>query len=372
MKLLVQPGDSVAPLVKGIDGAKKSVEIVIFRFDRREIEQALKNAVERGVFVHALIAYTNRGGEQNLRKMETSFLEAGVTVARTADDLARYHGKFMIVDRRVLYLLAFNFTYLDIEHCRSFGVATRNRALVQEAIKLFEADTKRQPYSPGPGPLVVSPINARKQLTAFVKRAKKQLLIYDPRISDSAMVRQLRERAKAGVEIKIIGRLSRGGLMADVRRLTRLRLHTRTIIRDRHAVFLGSQSLRKLELDARREVGIIFRNREVTNRLIKIFEEDWSSATECKEPWVKEQKSAAIRAAKKVAKTIAKDLPPVAPAVEDAVKKVVGPDAIMKVDASKVEETVKNAVKQAVKEVIRDVVTEAAEQKDTDKSGKNG
>ena len=41
MKLIIQPGDGVERLVKGIRKAKKSVEIVIFRFDRPEIERAL-------------------------------------------------------------------------------------------------------------------------------------------------------------------------------------------------------------------------------------------------------------------------------------------------------------------------------------------
>jgi cardiolipin synthase A/B len=73
-------------------------------------------------------------------------LAAGVIVARTGNDLARYHDKFMIVDRRELYVLALNFTYLDIEHSRSCGVITKNPRLVQEAVKLFEADITRQPY----------------------------------------------------------------------------------------------------------------------------------------------------------------------------------------------------------------------------------
>ena len=93
MKLLVQPGDGVAPLVAGIDAARASVEILIFRFDRMEIEAALVNAVSRGVAVRALIAHTNRGGERSLRALELRLLGAGVTVARTADDLVRYHGR---------------------------------------------------------------------------------------------------------------------------------------------------------------------------------------------------------------------------------------------------------------------------------------
>ena len=42
----------------------------------------------------ALIAFANRGGERNLRRLELRCLVAGITVARTADDLTRYHGKY--------------------------------------------------------------------------------------------------------------------------------------------------------------------------------------------------------------------------------------------------------------------------------------
>ena len=136
LKLLIQPGDGVDRLVKGINKAKKSVEVIIFRFDRAEIERALVDAVQRGVFVHALIAFTSRGGEDKLRKLETRLLEHGVTVARTAGDLVRYHGKMMLIDRTELYVMAFNLTHLDIDHSRSFGVITRNAKLVKEAGRL--------------------------------------------------------------------------------------------------------------------------------------------------------------------------------------------------------------------------------------------
>src|SRR5207249_9094963 len=129
---------------------------------------------------------------------------AGVTVARTSDDLVRYHGKMMIIDRSVLFLFAFNFTNLDIEHSRSFAVITKNSNLVKEAGKLFEADTKRQPYTAGLAEFVVSPVNARKELSSFIKLARKELLIYDPKVSDPAIIRLLEERGKAGVEIKVV------------------------------------------------------------------------------------------------------------------------------------------------------------------------
>src|SRR5882762_3220756 len=144
MKLLIQPEHGVGSLIKEIDGAKKSIEIAIFRFDHTEIEHALERAVDRGVSVHALIANTNHGEEKNLRKLEMDLLPAGVEVSRTADDLRRHHYKFMIVDRRLLYVLTFNYTHPGIEHTRSFGIVIDDPEAVEEATKLFYADVRRQ------------------------------------------------------------------------------------------------------------------------------------------------------------------------------------------------------------------------------------
>src|SRR6185436_15680633 len=208
LKLLSQPDDGIAPLLAGIKSARKSIDILIFRMDWKELEAALKAASGQGIAVRALIAHTNRGGEPKLRSLETRFLEAGITVGRTADDLIRYHGKMMIVDRRTLFLLSFNFVHMDIDHSRGFGIVTKSAKVVQEAVKLFEADLNRQTYAAGLKDFIVSPANARKQLLTFIQQARKQLLIYDPKISDRQVIRLLEDHAKAGLEIKIIGGLS--------------------------------------------------------------------------------------------------------------------------------------------------------------------
>ena len=276
MKLIIQPADGVAPVVKAIDRAKKSIDIVIFRFDRAEVEKALHAAVQRGVVVRALIAHTNKGGEKTLRKLELRLLEGGATVARTADDLTRYHGKMMIVDNETLHVYGFNFTKLDIDKSRSFGVITTDRKLVTEAAKLFEADALRQNFTPSHDRLAVSPENSRAVLTAFIKGAKKQLLIYDAQVSDNAIQKLLQERAKAGVEIRIIGGLEKSLKDVKVRKLGELRLHVRAIIRDGRDAFVGSQSLRRLELEGRREVGVIIKNAGVVRKMLAVFEGDWA------------------------------------------------------------------------------------------------
>lgn len=367
VKCIIQPGEGAAPLIKAISGAKKSIDIVIFRFNRREIETALAAAVARGVHVHALIAHTNRGGERSLRELELRLLGAGVTVARSDDDLVRYHGKLMLIDRRVLYLLAFNFTYLDMERSRSFGIVTSNKKHVLEAARLFEADTKRHAYTPGSATFIVSPVNARKQLSTFIRGAKKELLIYDPEISDPAILRLLQAKAKAGVTVSIIGKVTATSTTLPEPRRLRMRLHTRSIVRDGSWAFVGSQSLRTLELDSRREIGIIFRDPKVVSQIAKTFREDWESGgTAASQPLSAEEaaeldSASASKVARKVAKAVVNGLSPVTPVVENSVREIAGEAAGVNLNGLKIEETVKNAVKDAVKQVVRDFVEEAVE-----------
>ena len=275
MKLLIQPRDGVSPLIAAIKKARKSIELVIFRFDLDDIERALQAAVGRGVQVHALIAHTNQGGAGRLRKLEQRLLGAGATVDRTGDDFIRYHGKFMIVDRTTLWVLGFNYTRLDITRSRSFGIVTKNEKTVQDAVKLFEADCARRPYVTT-GSLLVSPENARAQLSAFLGSAKRQLLIYDPKVSDTRIIRLLKERAKAGVEVRIIGKVSSRGNDLVHQKYPGHRLHVRAIVRDGRQAFVGSQSLRRLELDKRREVGVFVTDGTVVKELIATFETDWA------------------------------------------------------------------------------------------------
>ncbi len=282
MELLVQPDDGIGPILTAIRKAKKRIDIHIFRLDKKEIERALADAVKRGVEVRTLIAHTNRGDDKTLRKLELRLLEMGATVSRSADDLVRYHGKVMIVDGKKLFVLAYNLTRNDIGRCRSLGIATRKRALVEEAQKVFDADFDRKDYKGDSPALIVSPVNARARITAFLRKAKRELFIYG-NVTDNAMIRVLQERVKAGVVVRIIGRLEKGhdGLHAE--KFPGRRMHLRAIVRDGRAAFVGSQTLRRLELESRREIGLIVKHPRVVKQIADVFAADWAKTGAGKE-----------------------------------------------------------------------------------------
>jgi cardiolipin synthase len=362
VKLIIEPADGVEPLLAAIKKAKKSIDIAIFRFDRKDVEAGLKAAAARGVRVTALIAFASRGGEKSLRKLELRFLEAGIIVARTADDLTRYHDKYMLIDRRVLYVLSFNFTTLDIGRSRGFGIVTTRAVFVTEAAKLFKADCTRIAYKPKSETFVVSPANSRQVLAAFLKRAKTQLLIYDPKISDTEMLGILNERVKAGVDVKVIGQVSGRGTIA-ARKLAGMRLHTRTIIRDRRQAFVGSQSLRLGELDARRELGLVIHDSRIVRTLASTFDADWgktkgksASPPAEKSEAATDKEGASPKEVATAVKVFTKELAPLATTVKKAVRLAVvraGEDVLHDDD---VKATMKKVVKQAVKEAVKDAV----------------
>jgi len=299
VELIVQPDDGIKPLLEVIGKAQKSVDLMIFRFDLKPMEKELEAARSRGVVIRALIAHQGSQGEKSLRQLEMRMLEKGILVARTGDAFTRYHGKMMIIDHEELHVHGFNFTALDLKS-RSFGIVTRNSRAVTEAIRLFEADTLRQEYEPQEDvSFVVSPENAREILATFIKRARKQLLIWDPKVTDLQMLRLINLRIKAGVDVRILGKVGKRGNAMRVQKMSGTRLHVRAMVRDGDTAFVGSQSLRALELDGRREIGLMVKEPKTVKRMLEVFESDWAktdlAAKEAKEAKkeIKEKKAEA-------------------------------------------------------------------------------
>ena len=85
------------------------------------------------------------------------------------------------------------------------------------------------------------------------------------------------------MDVRVIGKVSRRAGYLTAQKLPGRRLHVRAIVRDGEEAFVGSQSLRARELDARREVGLLTRDVDVVTRIAEIFEDDWSRTERGKE-----------------------------------------------------------------------------------------
>jgi hypothetical protein len=111
-------------------------------------------------------------------------------------------------------------------------------------------------------------------------RAAKMLpvRIAAPSASPSAAVAAAIEiELPCGARVRVIGDMKGKDPGIEERRPP-VRLHVRAIVRDGASAFVGSQSLRKDELENRREVGLIINNPAVARKLIRVFESDWADA----------------------------------------------------------------------------------------------
>src|SRR4029450_12833284 len=115
----------------------------------------------------------------------------------------------------------------------------------------------------------------------------------------------------------------------------------------------GSQSLRQSELDTRREVGVIIRERKTVNELLKTFETDWEMKV------APPRIQITTRSIKKRMKTAVRKLTPLNPIVKEAVKEAVAKSGSDSLDPKEVKETVENAVKEAVRERVQEILNES-------------
>jgi phosphatidylserine/phosphatidylglycerophosphate/cardiolipin synthase-like enzyme len=85
------------------------------------------------------------------------------------------------------------------------------------------------------------------------------------------------DRAKAGIDVRIIGKVIEPESGLIVQKYPGKRLHVRAIVRDGRQAFLGSQSLGRIELDERREIGAIIHDQAVVREMKAVFEQDWAA-----------------------------------------------------------------------------------------------
>jgi phosphatidylserine/phosphatidylglycerophosphate/cardiolipin synthase-like enzyme len=169
---------------------------------------------------------------------------------------------------------------------------TNRPGAVQAAAAIFDADWTRG-AEPDPGPLVVSPTNAREQLLALVRGAQVSLDLYAEVLRDPQLLEALAAAAERGVRVRIIvspsedfaaemEELTASGV--DIRLSSSLYVHAKLIVADGERAFIGSQNLSATSLDQNRELGIIVDDPVNLARLTRTFAIDFRAATPLERP----------------------------------------------------------------------------------------
>ncbi len=218
--------------------------------------------------------------------------DAGIAV-RWGNPVFRFsHIKTMVVDDAVAIIMNQNLTASAFTSNREFGVVTNEPDIVQTAVALFEADWTRG-AEPAPGPLVVSPTNARDALLTLVREARVSLDLYAEVLRDPEVLDALAAAAERGIRVRIIvspsadfaaemEELAASGV--DIRLSRSLYIHAKLIVADDERAFIGSQNLSATSLDQNRELGIIVDDPVNLARLTRTFAIDFRAAAPLERP----------------------------------------------------------------------------------------
>jgi cardiolipin synthase len=290
--VFIEPGDGRAPLLDEIQAARRSIDLEVYIVTDDLILQSLEEAQRRGVNVRVVLEEHPFGGGGGQDEVFARLEDAGIAV-RWGNPVFRFsHIKMMVIDGTVAVIMNQNLTQSAFTTNREFGVVTTRPDAVQAAAAIFTADWTRG-GEPDPGPLVVSPTNAREQLLALVRGARVSLDLYAEVLRDPQLLEALAAAEARGVRVRIIvspsadfatemEALTASGV--EIRLASSLYIHAKLIVADGERAFIGSQNLSATSLDQNRELGIVVDDPVNLSRLTRTFAIDFRAATPLEQP----------------------------------------------------------------------------------------
>lgn len=285
-----EPDAGEQVITNAITGAKKSIWVEMYLLTDTNVIQALENAARSGVDVRVMLEPNPVGGGSP-QSTEAALRQAGASVEDTSPAFTLTHEKGMIIDGVTAYIMSCNLTYSALNgKNREYGIIDTIPQDVQSVAAIFTADWNRTTISQITDPsLVVSPINARSDLTAFITNAQHSLIIEAEELEDSSIIQAIASAAQRGVAVQVIlptpsgstdpnasGIATIKAAGAQVEEDAQLYMHAKMMVADGTTGYVGSENFSTQSLDSNRELGLLLTDSTALSLLQQTFQQDWS------------------------------------------------------------------------------------------------
>ncbi|MBM4387477.1 MAG: hypothetical protein FJ088_07030 [Deltaproteobacteria bacterium] len=285
--LFIGPDEGKTLLLNLIEQSKTSIRLVMYQLSVNELEDAFVSAKKRGVDVKAIL---DQGQEVN-KSAYNKFISAGIEVKWSSAQFPYMHQKSMIVDNNKVVVMSQNMNSFSMSSERNYGVIDFNPVHISEIEHVFNADWNGEPVNlPPTTDLVLSPINSKQKLLAMINGAKTKLDFEEMQFGDVAFQDAVVAKKEAGVSVRILlaspywigANMESGKLLKSkgipVRYLVKPGIHSKLIVADGEKAFIGSTNLSYTSISKNRELGLIYSDKDMLNKINSRFEEDWSIA----------------------------------------------------------------------------------------------
>lgn len=263
-RIVIEPAERRAAVLRIIRGARKRLGLTIFRCNDAEVLDEVRVAIARGVEVDVLLTRRASGWRRRLDELRGRLERMGANVTRHGPRATKHHAKYIVADSGPLLVASFNLTRKCFHDTCDFAVVTSDPGTVTDAWRLFESDLARRvlPESAARhSRLVVGPEWAGRTVRDLLSRAERKIAIIDHKLDDPQVLRILARKAREGVRVEHIATRVVGGRTA----------HGKVTIVDGRVALVGSLALSSASLETRRELGVLVEERAAVDRLEAFF-----------------------------------------------------------------------------------------------------
>lgn len=293
--VFVEPSAGEAPVLHAIRAAQRSVWVEVYLLTDHAVIYALEDAAQRGIDVRVMLEGNPYGSGATSPQQTLQELQAAGIQAKAANPAFRYtHEKAIIIDGATLLIMTANLTKSALggtsyAENREYGVIDTAANDVREAATIFTADWQRTTPALDDPNLVVSPVNARAMLAAYIASAHATLIVEDEEMYDPATEDAFIAAARRGVNVEValpqpsgstsggdVARLTQGGV--HVRYVSAVYMHAKMMVADGARGFVGSENFSANSLDDNRELGLLISDVSAIAILQQTFAQDWAGA----------------------------------------------------------------------------------------------
>ncbi len=249
-------------ILNTIRGARRRLDLSMFRCNDGVIFDELGRAAARGVDVNVIVTPRAAGGEKKHRRLLERLGATGAAVHVYADSRVKYHAKYLLADEGPAIVGSFNFTRKCFERtCDAFAVSY-DPDVIAGLRRLMAADREGRAMPNDLTPrLIVGPERSRRQITSLIEQARSSIRLIDAKLSDPDIEQLLEVRRAVGLDVEIVRMRQVGGLKS----------HGRLLLIDDRIVVVGSLALAPISLDLRRELALIVESPDAAKEAATLF-----------------------------------------------------------------------------------------------------
>ncbi len=290
------------PWIKQIQSAKKSIQMVIFHLNDKDVITALTDAVKRGVKVQVIVDRLSLILPP-FASTKRKLIAGGVEVTTCSKGFKITHQKSLVVDSNTALVTSMNLTK-KVASTRDWIVETSDPTIIAEMNAVFATDLENAKTGAGITPkltntnLLWSPVNSEEKIINLMNSAKKTIISTVENLGSPTIQAAYIAAAKRGVDVKIITPLCdiadprsdhnvpfardlakngiKSNMMPDPQTADQPYMHAKMILIDSQQAYIGSVNFSENSLHNSREAGIIFKNSKASAILQNEFNKDWS------------------------------------------------------------------------------------------------